>query len=71
MDVRAKQRLCLLACLLNLSGLGGGFALRHLSRSAFPVEFKRPNCSHGLTSKLKSGGVFQFEVFVIFHYFVT
>jgi len=33
MDVRAKQRLCYLTCLLTFSGLGGGFAPRHLSRS--------------------------------------
>jgi len=32
MDVRAKQRLCLLACPLNSNGLGGGFAPRHLNR---------------------------------------
>jgi len=32
MDVRAKQRLCLLACPLNFSWLGGGFAPRHLKR---------------------------------------
>jgi len=34
LDVRAKQRLCLLAYPLNFNGLGGGFAPRHLSRSA-------------------------------------
>ncbi len=33
MDVRAKQRLCLLACPLNLELRGGGFAPRHLNRS--------------------------------------
>jgi hypothetical protein len=33
MDVRRKQRLCLLACLLKSNGLGGGFRPRHLSRS--------------------------------------
>ena len=32
MDVRAKQRLSYLACPLNFSGRGGGFAPRHLSR---------------------------------------
>ena len=32
MDVRAKQRLCLLACPLLFGGLGGGFAPRHLKR---------------------------------------
>ena len=32
MDVRAKQRLCLLACPLNSNELGGGFAPRHLKR---------------------------------------
>jgi aminoglycoside 2''-phosphotransferase len=31
MDVRAKQRLCLPACLFNSNGLGGGFAPRHLN----------------------------------------
>ena len=34
MDVRAKQRLCFLACLFSLKLRGGGFAPRHLSRSA-------------------------------------
>jgi hypothetical protein len=34
MDVRAKQLLSCLACLLNSSGLGGGFAPRHLNRYA-------------------------------------
>jgi hypothetical protein len=32
MDVRAKQRLCYLACLVNSNGLGGGFAPRRLNR---------------------------------------
>ena len=35
MDVRAKQRLCYLACPFNSNGLGGGFAPRHLNRWAF------------------------------------
>ena len=39
MDVRAKQLLCLLACPLNLSGLGGGFAPRHLSRYVAVVGY--------------------------------
>ena len=34
MDVRAKQRLCLLACLVSLNLRGGGFAPRHLKRYA-------------------------------------
>ena len=34
MDVRAKQRLCYQRCPLNFSGLGGGFAPRHLNRWA-------------------------------------
>jgi molybdopterin converting factor small subunit len=34
MDVRAKQRLCLLACPLNSELRGGGFAPRHLKRCA-------------------------------------
>ena len=38
MDVRAKQRLCLLACLFNSNELGGGFAPRHLSRSVSRVS---------------------------------
>ena len=33
MDVRAKQRLCLVSCPLNSNGLSGGFAPRHLKRS--------------------------------------
>jgi len=33
MDVRAKQRLYLLACLVSLNLCGGSFAPRHLSRS--------------------------------------
>jgi hypothetical protein len=33
MYVRAKQQLCLLACLFNSNGRGGGFAPRHLKRS--------------------------------------
>jgi hypothetical protein len=33
MDVRAKQRLCLLACALNSELRVGGFAPRHLNRS--------------------------------------
>jgi hypothetical protein len=33
MDVRAKQRLCYLACLLSLNLRVFGFAPRHLSRS--------------------------------------
>jgi hypothetical protein len=33
MDVRAKQLLSYLRCPLNLSGLGGDFAPRHLNRS--------------------------------------
>ena len=37
MDVRAKQRTLLSRCLLNFGGLGGGFASRHLNRSAFFV----------------------------------
>ena len=32
MDVRAKQRLCYLACLVSLNLRGGGFAPRHLKR---------------------------------------
>ncbi len=40
MDVRAKQRLCLVSCPLNLNGLGGGFAPRHLNRWAFLGEIK-------------------------------
>ena len=32
MDVRAKQRLCLLACLFTLTLRVFGFAPRHLSR---------------------------------------
>jgi hypothetical protein len=35
MDVRAKQRLCYQRLLVTFSGLGGGFAPRHLSRWAF------------------------------------
>lgn len=38
MDVRAKQRLCLLACPLNSELRAGGFAPRHLKRWAFPFE---------------------------------
>jgi len=38
LDVRAKQRLCLLACPLNSELCGGGFAPRHLNRSAFLYE---------------------------------
>ena len=38
MDVRAKQRLCLLACPLNSNGLSGGFAPRHLSRSVLASQ---------------------------------
>ena len=34
MDVRVKYRLCYLACLLNSEVHGGGFAPRHLNRSA-------------------------------------
>jgi len=37
MDVRAKQRLCLLACPLNSELRVVGFAPRHLNRSAFRV----------------------------------
>jgi len=37
MDVRAKQRLCLLACPLNSELRVGGFAPRHLSRWASSV----------------------------------
>ena len=40
MDVRAKQRLCYLACLFNLNGLGGGFAPRHLSRYIASLEIE-------------------------------
>ena len=43
MDVRAKQRLCLLACLVSLTLRGGGFAPRHLNRSGI-VE-RRRRCS--------------------------
>jgi len=35
MDVRAKQRLSYQRPLVTLGGLGGGFAPRHLNRSAF------------------------------------
>jgi len=34
MDVRAKQRLCLVSCPLNSELRGGGFTPRHLRRSA-------------------------------------
>ena len=37
MDVRRKQRLCLLACLSNSNRLGGGFRPRHLRRSTASV----------------------------------
>jgi len=37
MDVKAKQRLCYLACPLSFGGLGNGFAPRQLNRSAFLV----------------------------------
>jgi len=43
MDVRAKQRLCLLACLFTFGGLGGGFAPRHLSRWAASLEIETNN----------------------------
>jgi hypothetical protein len=42
MDVRAKQRLCYLACLFFLTLRVAGFAPRHLSRWAFSEkDFKR------------------------------
>ena len=40
MDVRAKQRLYYQRRPLNFSGLGGGFAPRHLSRWAFRGKFE-------------------------------
>ena len=40
MDVRAKQRLCYSACVVTFGGLGGGFAPRHLSRSAAILIFE-------------------------------
>ena len=41
MDVGAKQRLCCLACSSNSELRGGGFAPRHLKRSAFLGELKQ------------------------------
>ncbi len=41
MDVRAKQLLCYRTCPLNSNGLGGGFAPRHLNRSALSGEMRR------------------------------
>ncbi len=41
MDVRAKQRLCYLACLLNSELRGGGFAPRQLNRSALSLKMER------------------------------
>ncbi len=40
MDVRAKQRLCYLACPSNSNGLSGGFAPRHLNRSVLSFEIE-------------------------------
>lgn len=40
MDVRAKQRLSYQRCPLFFSGLGSGFALRHLSRSTLSGKIK-------------------------------
>jgi len=40
MDVRAKQLLCYLACLLNSELRSGGFAPRHLSRSASALKIE-------------------------------
>jgi len=40
MDVRAKQRLCYLACPFSLTLRGGGFAPRHLSRSALSLKME-------------------------------
>ena len=40
MDVRAKQRLCLLACPLKFSLRVGGFAPRHLSRYVAQTNFR-------------------------------
>ena len=41
MDVRAKQRLSYQRRLLNFSGLGGGFAPRHLNRWAASRSYNR------------------------------
>ena len=56
MDVRAKQRLCYLACPLNFGGLSGGFASRHLNRWAFrgkceTVLFQEQNMKNNWFSK--------------------
>ncbi len=40
MDVRAKQRLCYLACLFSLKLRGGGFAPRHLNRYAASLKMR-------------------------------
>ena len=60
MDVRAKQRLCLLACPLNLSGRVFGFAPRHLSRwasSRYPQNVRTAATSffHFAAQDLHSG----------------
>ncbi len=41
LDVRAKQRLCLVSCPLNSSGLSGGFAPRQLNRYVALGELQR------------------------------
>ena len=46
MDVRAKQRLCYLACLLNSELRGGGFAPRHLNRYMLCGENQRDVIIH-------------------------
>ena len=50
MDVRTKQRLCFLACVVNFSGLGGGFAPRHLSRSLSRGKIHLSNMRNKLTN---------------------
>ena len=61
MDVRAKQRLCLLACLVSFSLRVGGFAPRHLSRSVLSC-FNR-NRRPMLKEK------YEFELFADYHQF--
>ena len=47
MDVRAKQRLCYQRSLVSLYLCVGGFAPRHLNRSAFRVAID-VSCGQGL-----------------------
>ena len=47
MDVRAKQRLCYLACPFTLTFRVGGFAPRHLNRWAAALEIGRKRLISG------------------------